>query len=116
MLMITLTAFSTFLISMILLMLTISLSKKSSNKKEKSTPFECGFNFFNHSRLSFSMQFFLIAIIFIIFDVEIVMMLPLISTIKCMNLINWSITSISFITILMVGIIMEWKEKSFDWK
>nr|YP_010963426.1 NADH dehydrogenase subunit 3 [Lefroyothrips lefroyi]WNL54541.1 NADH dehydrogenase subunit 3 [Lefroyothrips lefroyi] len=109
-------ALTSLLVSHFLVGLTTTLSKKSNNMKEKAIPFECGFNFFNFSRMPFSMRFFLIAIIFIIFDVEIVLILPLIKTVYKANISMWSLTSISFMIILILGILVEWKEKSFEWK
>uniref|UniRef100_UPI0030DFC064 NADH dehydrogenase subunit 3 n=1 Tax=Bregmatothrips sinensis TaxID=3045418 RepID=UPI0030DFC064 len=105
-----------FLIVNIFLILTMILSKKSMNKKEKWVPFECGFNFFNFPRMPFSMRFFLIAIIFIIFDVEISLIIPSILTSYKANMIKWFWTLSTFLLILSLGIIMEYKENSFEWK
>lgn len=75
------------LISFIVIILSTLLSKKKKIDREKFSPFECGFNPINSSRLPFSIRFFLIAIIFLIFDVEIALILPIILTIKFSNLI-----------------------------
>nr|YP_009488482.1 NADH dehydrogenase subunit 3 [Dendrothrips minowai]AWD37106.1 NADH dehydrogenase subunit 3 [Dendrothrips minowai] len=110
------TIFVLFFLTLILMMISLMISKKTFNKREKLTPFECGFDFFSYSRMPFSIKFFLIAIIFIIFDIEIALMLPLIITMYKSNLFFWVSTSLIFITILLFGVILEWKEKSFDWK
>ncbi|YP_009517121.1 NADH dehydrogenase subunit 3 (mitochondrion) [Thrips palmi] len=107
---------TSFIVTLILMTLSLTVSKKTNKMREKLIPFECGFNFFNFARMPFSMQFFLIAIIFIIFDVEIILILPLIPSIFKSNLIKWSLTSTSFLMILILGIFIEWKEKSFEWK
>jgi NADH-ubiquinone oxidoreductase chain 3 len=76
------------LISTIVIFLASFLSKKNFLDREKNSPFECGFEPFNSSRLPFSIRFFLIAIIFLIFDVEIALIFPIINIIKINNLRN----------------------------
>lgn len=104
------------ILSFFLVLLTMILSKKTKNLREKWNAFECGFNIFNLSRNPFSIRFFLIAIIFIIFDVEIALIIPIIPTIITTNLIKWTTTRIRFIIILILGILIEWKEQTFEWK
>nr|AXS65856.1 NADH dehydrogenase subunit 3 [Cucujoidea sp. 16 KM-2017] len=106
------------MISLIGLILTIVLnliSKKTFSDREKSSPFECGFDPKNSARLPFSLHFFLIAIIFLIFDVEITLLLPMILSMKISNLINFSIMSSSFIFILLIGLYHEWKQGALNW-
>jgi NADH-ubiquinone oxidoreductase chain 3 len=74
------------IISIIVIYLASLLSKKSLNDREKTSPFECGFDPINSSRLPFSIRFFLITIIFLIFDVEIALILPIIIILKISNL------------------------------
>nr|WNN67216.1 NADH dehydrogenase subunit 3 [Colasposoma dauricum] len=101
---------------MILLITILNLtSKKSFIDQEKSSPFECGFDPKNSSRLPFSLQFFLIAIIFLIFDVEIALLLPLIVIMKMLNPMNLMITSIIFIMILLLGLYHEWNQGALNW-
>lgn len=80
-------AFIIFIIAFIVISLSTILRKKKNSDREKLSPFECGFNPINSSRLPFSIRFFLIAIIFLIFDVEIALILPIILTLKYSNLI-----------------------------
>nr|UEX92147.1 NADH dehydrogenase subunit 3 [Acidiella didymera] len=106
--------FLIILTNMIMLLATI-LSKKSLTDREKSSPFECGFDPKSSSRLPFSLRFFLIAIIFLIFDVEITLILPMIMVIKFSNILMWSITSIIFIIILIIGLYHEWNQGMLNW-
>nr|YP_009487751.1 NADH dehydrogenase subunit 3 [Anopheles albertoi]YP_009487777.1 NADH dehydrogenase subunit 3 [Anopheles arthuri]YP_009487803.1 NADH dehydrogenase subunit 3 [Anopheles strodei]YP_009487894.1 NADH dehydrogenase subunit 3 [Anopheles rondoni]AWB98374.1 NADH dehydrogenase subunit 3 [Anopheles aff. arthuri B PGF-2018]AWB98699.1 NADH dehydrogenase subunit 3 [Anopheles aff. arthuri D PGF-2018]AWB99232.1 NADH dehydrogenase subunit 3 [Anopheles aff. arthuri C PGF-2018]AWB98413.1 NADH dehydrogenase len=103
------------IITIVVMMLATLLSKKTLTDREKCSPFECGFDPMNSSRLPFSLRFFLIAIIFLIFDVEIALLLPMIMIIKSSNLINWTITSLFFIFILIVGLYHEWNQGALEW-
>nr|YP_009995525.1 NADH dehydrogenase subunit 3 [Ferdinandea cuprea]QNQ07366.1 NADH dehydrogenase subunit 3 [Ferdinandea cuprea] len=104
-----------FLLSVIVMMLATILSKKSLSDREKSSPFECGFDPMSSSRLPFSLKFFLITIIFLIFDVEIALILPMILIINYSNLIVWTITSVIFILILLIGLYHEWNQGMLNW-
>nr|AOY40013.1 NADH dehydrogenase subunit 3 [Scolytinae sp. BMNH 1040265]AOY40273.1 NADH dehydrogenase subunit 3 [Curculionoidea sp. 2 KM-2015] len=107
--------------SVILMILTILvlllnfICKKSFYDREKSSPFECGFDPKNVARLPFSLHFFLIAIIFIIFDVELTLFLPMILIMKTSNIIILSITLVTFIMILLLGLFHEQHQGSLDW-
>nr|AXS65137.1 NADH dehydrogenase subunit 3 [Staphylinoidea sp. 9 KM-2017] len=111
-----------YYMSLIILMLTflimsisMLISKKSFMDREKSSPFECGFDPKSSARMPFSIQFYLIAIIFLIFDVEITMLLPFIMSIKLSNLINLLIISFFFILILIIGLYHEWNQGALKW-
>nr|ARH54266.1 NADH dehydrogenase subunit 3 [Curculionidae sp. 1 AH-2016] len=102
----------------IIILLNILLnfcSKKTFYDREKNSPFECGFDPKNLARLPFSMQFFLIAIIFIIFDVELTLLLPMILILKYSNLINFSLSFFMFIFILIIGLFHEQNQGSLNW-
>nr|QNH82882.1 NADH dehydrogenase subunit 3 [Neochauliodes punctatolosus]UFZ13209.1 NADH dehydrogenase subunit 3 [Neochauliodes sparsus]UFZ13836.1 NADH dehydrogenase subunit 3 [Neochauliodes meridionalis] len=102
-------------ISFIVMILANILSKKSFVDREKSSPFECGFDPKNSARLMFSLRFFLIAVIFLIFDVEIALLLPLIMIYSSSNISIWLLTSFSFILILLIGLYHEWNQGALDW-
>nr|WKU83863.1 NADH dehydrogenase subunit 3 [Chalcosyrphus chalybeus] len=103
------------LLSIIVMMLATILSKKSYNDREKNSPFECGFDPMSSSRLPFSLKFFLITIIFLIFDVEIALILPMILILTYSNIMMWMITSIVFILILLLGLYHEWNQGMLNW-
>lgn len=100
---------------MVIIIIATILSKKTILDREKCSPFECGFDPKSSSRLPFSLHFFLIAIIFLIFDVEIALILPIIITINLSNLIIWFITRTYFIIILLFGLYHEWNQGALNW-
>nr|YP_003495085.1 NADH dehydrogenase subunit 3 [Hypoderma lineatum]ADD21033.1 NADH dehydrogenase subunit 3 [Hypoderma lineatum] len=103
------------MISIIIMLLASILSKKSLIDREKTSPFECGFDPKSSSRLPFSLRFFLITIIFLIFDVEITLILPIIPIMKFSSMMSWTITSFIFITILILGLYHEWNQGMLNW-
>nr|ASY97982.1 NADH dehydrogenase subunit 3 [Taumantis sigiana] len=103
------------LICFIVMILTNFLSKKNIEDREKNSPFECGFDPISSSRLPFSLRFFLIGIIFLIFDVEIALILPMTIIPYNSNIIVWTLTSISFLVILIIGLFHEWNQGSLEW-
>nr|AML25672.1 NADH dehydrogenase subunit 3 [Histeridae sp. BMNH 1274739] len=99
---------------MVMMMMASVLSKKSVSDREKSSPFECGFDPMNSPRTPFSLHFFLIAVIFLIFDVEITLLIPMIQIMKTSSML-YLFTLISFIIILVIGTFHEWKQGALDW-
>nr|YP_009441714.1 NADH dehydrogenase subunit 3 [Amphizoa insolens]AOY39246.1 NADH dehydrogenase subunit 3 [Amphizoa insolens] len=104
-----------FLISLFLMMIASIISKKTFMDREKNSPFECGFDPKNSARLPFSLQFFLIAVIFLIFDVEIALLLPLIMIMKMTNIMLWMTISFFFLFILLIGLYHEWNQGALNW-
>nr|YP_010947247.1 NADH dehydrogenase subunit 3 [Mustilia falcipennis]WGO62261.1 NADH dehydrogenase subunit 3 [Mustilia falcipennis] len=103
------------IISNIMMFASIILSKKSFSDREKSSPFECGFDPKSMARIPFSLHFFLITVIFLIFDVEIALIFPIILTFKMVNFIYWTNISMFFITILLIGLYHEWNQNMLTW-
>nr|YP_010326966.1 NADH dehydrogenase subunit 3 [Polyptychus trilineatus]UNP54216.1 NADH dehydrogenase subunit 3 [Polyptychus trilineatus] len=104
-----------FIISNIMMFLAIILSKKSFMDREKCSPFECGFDPKSSARIPFSLHFFLITVIFLIFDVEIALIFPIILTFKLVNILILMKTSFFFIVILLLGLYHEWNQNMLNW-
>nr|WPN89797.1 NADH dehydrogenase subunit 3 [Fenusa sp. 1 GYN-2023a] len=102
-------------LTFIIMIMAFMLSKKTFFDREKNSPFECGFDPKSGSRMPFSMRFFLITMIFLIFDVEITLMLPMILVVKISSFKSWLIISSYFIMILMMGLLYEWKYGALNW-
>nr|ARH53850.1 NADH dehydrogenase subunit 3 [Elodes minuta] len=102
-------------ISSLMMILVSAISKKTSTDREKSSPFECGFDPKNSSRLPFSLHFFLIAVIFLIFDVEIALLMPMILIMNMSNVTNYTIIIFLFLLILLIGLYHEWTAGALNW-
>nr|QNV11599.1 NADH dehydrogenase subunit 3 [Lithax obscurus] len=107
--------FFSFMIATLMIMISLILAKKSFNDYEKNSPFECGFDMMSNPRIPFSLHFFLISIIFLIFDVEITLLMPIIMIMEISNLIYWILMSIFFLIILLLGLYYEWNQNMLNW-
>nr|YP_010550096.1 NADH dehydrogenase subunit 3 [Ornithodoros waterbergensis]AIZ58602.1 NADH dehydrogenase subunit 3 [Ornithodoros waterbergensis]AMX74165.1 NADH dehydrogenase subunit 3 [Ornithodoros waterbergensis]UYL27164.1 NADH dehydrogenase subunit 3 [Ornithodoros waterbergensis] len=103
-----------FLLVMIIFLLGNLTNKKNFLKKEKNSPFECGFDPFSISRNPFSIRFFMISIIFIIFDIEIIIILPFPIFYNLLQ-ISTIMTMILIFLIILMGLIYEWKNGMIKW-
>ena len=82
---------------------------------EKLSAYECGFEAFDDSRGRFDVRFYLVAILFIIFDLEVAFLFPWAVSLREIGLFGfWSM--MIFLTILTVGFIYEWKKGALEWE
>nr|AJD00126.1 NADH dehydrogenase subunit 3 [Physignathus cocincinus] len=97
---------------MMVIMITI-LPPKTPDM-QKTSPYECGFDPLGNSRLPFSLQFFLIAIFFLLFDLEIALLLPLpwAMNMAPTTTITWTLT---LMTLLAIGLAYEWIQGALEW-
>nr|QYB20643.1 NADH dehydrogenase subunit 3 [Cryptotermes domesticus]URX53117.1 NADH dehydrogenase subunit 3 [Cryptotermes domesticus] len=112
---ITITATVALVMTTTVMILTSLLSKKNIEDREKSSPFECGFDPKSSARLPFSLRFFLIAVIFLIFDVEIALLLPMTVVMLSSNMESWMMISSIFLLILIIGLYHEWNQGALEW-
>ena len=82
---------------------------------EKLSAYECGFEPFNDSRMEFDVRFYLVAILFIIFDLEIAFLFPWAISLGEIGFLGF-ISMMIFLAILTVGFIYEWKKGALDWE
>ena len=87
----------------------------SEPDSEKLSPYECGFEPFDDARSKFDVRFYLVAILFIIFDLEVAFLFPWAVTLGRIGLFGfWSM--IAFLGVLTVGFIYEWKKGALEWE
>jgi NADH-quinone oxidoreductase subunit A len=82
--------------------------------EEKLSAYECGFDPFQDARLKFDIQFYIIAILFIIFDLELIFLLPWLINFEVFGFLGFLIMSI-FLILLIIGFIYEWIKKALNW-
>ncbi|MDR3509944.1 MAG: NADH-quinone oxidoreductase subunit A [Caulobacteraceae bacterium] len=91
----------------------------SAPDPEKNSAYECGFNAFDDARMKFDVRFYLVSILFIIFDLEVAFLFPwAVSLMKLPHDVQvysfWSM--MSFLVVLTVGFIYEWKKGALEWE
>ena len=81
----------------------------------KNSPYECGFEPFEDTRMKFDVRYYLVAILFILFDLEIAFLFPWGAAFKSIGAVGfWS--AMVFLAILVVGFVYEWKKGALDWE
>tara|TARA_B100000579_G_C22628458_1_gene755373 strand:+ start:118 stop:486 length:369 start_codon:yes stop_codon:yes gene_type:complete len=91
------------------------ISSPSNPDPEKLSAYECGFDAFDDSRMEFDVRFYLVAILFIIFDLEIAFLFPWAITLGKIGVFGfWSM--MIFLAVLTIGFIYEWKKGALEWE
>ena len=91
------------------------ISSPSNPDPEKLSAYECGFEAFDDSRMEFDVRFYLVAILFIIFDLEIAFLFPWAITLGTTGIFGfWSM--MLFLGVLTIGFIYEWKKGALEWE
>ena len=82
---------------------------------DKLSPYECGFEAFEDSRMRFDVRYYLVAILFIIFDLEIAFLFPWAIVLESIGLFGY-VAMMIFLGILVIGFIYEWKKGALEWE
>ena len=91
------------------------LASPSNPDPEKLSAYECGFEAFNNARIEFDVRFYLVAILFIIFDLEIAFLFPWAISLGNIGLLGFY-SMMVFLLILTIGFIYEWKKGALEWE
>lgn len=91
------------------------IAARQNPESEKLSPYECGFEPFGDARSQFDVRFYLVAILFIIFDLEVAFLFPWAISLGSIGMFGfWSM--IVFLAVLTVGFLYEWKKGALEWE
>jgi len=101
-------------LGVMLIMAAVVLAVRNPDP-EKLSAYECGFNAFDDARMKFDVRFYLVSILFIIFDLEVAFLFPWAVAFKDVGLVGfWSM--MVFLAVLTVGFAYEWKKGALEWE
>ena len=87
----------------------------SNPDPEKTSAYECGFNAFDDARMKFDVRFYLVAILFIIFDLEVAFLFPWAVSLGAIGIFGfWSM--VLFLAVLTIGFVYEWRRGALEWQ
>ena len=101
------------IVGLVLLALGLILGQRTPDP-EKLSPYECGFEAFEDSRMKFDVRYYLVAILFIIFDLEIAFLFPWAVSLDAVGTFGILAMGV-FLAVLVVGFIYEWKKGALEW-
>ena len=81
----------------------------------KNSPYECGFEAFDDARMKFDVRYYLVAILFILFDLEIAFLFPWAGALQDVGMTGF-VAVVIFLAILVIGFAYEWKKGALDWE
>ncbi len=81
----------------------------------KNSPYECGFEPFGNARMKFDVRFYLVAILFIVFDLELVFLFPFAVVFRNLPVLTLAVMGV-FLGLLMIGFLYEWKKGALEWE
>lgn len=108
------TIFLAMIIAMALIMISYFLVIKNYDE-EKVSPYECGFDPFLDTRARFEIRFYLVAILFIIFDLEIIFLFPWAVSLSQIGLFGYYVMA-TFLILLIFGFVYEWLKGALEWE
>ena len=91
------------------------IASPSNPDPEKLSAYQCGFEAFDNARIEFDVRFYLVAILFIIFDLEIAFLFPWAISLGNIGLLGFY-SMMTFLFILTIGFIYEWKKGALEWE
>ena len=98
----------------LVLILAAAILAVRSPDPEKVSAYECGFNAFDDARMKFDVRFYLVSILFIIFDLEVAFLFPWAVAFKDISMLGfWSM--MVFLGVLTIGFLYEWKKGALEW-
>ena len=82
---------------------------------QKNSPYECGFEAFEDARMKFDIRYYLVAILYILFDLEVAFLFPWATAMREVGLVGFWAMMIFFL-VLTIGLVFEWKKGALDWE
>nr|YP_010230647.1 NADH dehydrogenase subunit 3 [Bathymodiolus aduloides]QSV10324.1 NADH dehydrogenase subunit 3 [Bathymodiolus aduloides] len=110
-----LSVFVFWLVASVLMGVCFVLSMKGQWAREKASPYECGFDPMLSARSSFSLRFFLLGVLFLVFDVEVVMVVPILFVLYGGVEAVGVVCLVGFLHVLTIGCLYERRDGSMDW-
>ena len=102
------------ILAILMIIASLILAKQNPND-QKLSPYECGFDAFEDTRMQFDVRFYLVAILFIIFDLEVAFLFPWSISLGLIGVYGF-ISMMIFLLVLTVGFIYEWKKGALEWE